>query len=545
MLLTKTIPIGCDFIRMGFTFNGAVKFDPAIWDFVRKKKENGSDYINRKKRRVRESFSRDYRWIRLFCRQINPNCHYFYLEFSPNHVRWGKNTIPAMPDDTEYILDYLQEFLDRFFPFHEIAPIRSDRWIVTGVDYNLDMKVPPVIAASLVNSFSNLPFKRGSFEESYFYNRRTKYEEEIAGEMVEVDELEYDDRGNFDPATGVSVRNAGDRFTYGQTIYNKYEQVSEEVLKAERKIENEHYQRTGDWNPWRCDTMQEFLSEWQKSPLYGISPDLHRFEVKFRGSNALKRIGLQNRTIEGVLRYANRIRAFQNILDRHGIETIPDDPIQPLKEFHYSLGSNSRKKLFGDGYEPTDFLRYILRCDFDTANENGIRPKPTPYSEPQLRKIRNACFKLGLYNADVNDNFFLLHHAEHILKASAGCTVAMPDWWEFAEPSPEPESKQARVIEPTTSMILTQPDKRKESEDEPNDVWPAVNRAERLRKSRNKPFRYLYGESSSRIARHPHSAGVETQGYIKRVFPTRTALSSGFFSLTLDRIRLTSTMFRG
>ena len=468
---TKTIPIGCDYIRMGFTYDGKVEFDPAHWISI-------SD----RKRRVHENISAEFRWIRMFCYRINPNSRRFYVEFSPNHVRWGKNSIPALPDDTGYILDYLQGFLYRFFPLAKDAPVRSDRWSVTGTDYNMDMELPPMIVASLIRAFVHLPFKRSSAQDSYHHNRYAE---------PECLEDEWDE-----PASGMRVKNAGDRFTSGHTIYNKSEQVSEKVLKAERKIENEHYQRTGDWNPWRCDTMQEFLSEWQKSPLHGISPDLHRFEVKFRGSNALKQIGLHDRTIEGVLRYPNRIRAFQNILNRHGIETIPDDPIQPLKEYHDSLGSNSRKKLFGDGFEPTDFLRYILRGDLKTANENGIRPKPTPYSVQQLRKIRNACFKQGLYNADVSDNFFLLHHSEHILNASDGYTVAMPDWWEFVEPSPESESEHACVIESATSITLTQPDKRKESGDKPNDVWPAVNLAERLGKSRNKPFRYLYRESS-------------------------------------------------
>ncbi len=482
MLPTKTIPIGCDYIRMGFTYDGKVEFDPAHWKWYRKNRV-----------RVSQSISSKYRWVRLFCRRNNPNSYYFYLEFSPNHVRWGKNTIPAMPDDTDYILDYLQEFLDRFFPFPEIAPIRSDRWIVTGVDYNMDMDLPPVIAASLVNSFFCLPFKRGSVKKTHHYNQPTKW---INEDGTEIEDLEYDDNANFDPATGVSVRNAGDRFTYGHTIYNKYEQVYEEVLKAEENIENVHYQRTGDRNPWRYNTMQEFLSEWQKSPLCGLPSDLHRFEVKFRERPALKRIGLHDRTVESVLRYPNRVRAFQNILDRYGIETIPDDTIQPLKKYHESLGANTRKKQFSNGYEPTDFLRYILRGDFKAANADGIRPKPTPYSVQNLRKIRHACFKLGLYNANVNDDFFLLNHAEHILKASDGHTVAMPDWLEFWEPSPEPESEQACVIDPTTSITLSQPDKRKESGDKPNDVWPAVNHAEWLSTSRTKPFRYLYGESS-------------------------------------------------
>ena len=176
------------------------------------------------------------------------------------------------------------------------------------------------------------------------------------------------------------------------------------------------------------------LNSEEPSPLYGLPPDIQRFEAKFREKDALKKIGLYDRSIEGALRFENRVGAFQTILRKHGIKAIPDDPIRPLAEFYDSLGSNARQKYFHCFSKPTAFLKFILHGDFKSANKRGVRPKESPYSETRLKNLRRDCFKLGLYVNDPLDNYFLVEHAKHIFESADGFYATMPDWKQFCQP---------------------------------------------------------------------------------------------------------------
>ena len=238
---TQAIAIGHDYLKAGFAYNGHVDFNPRIWQC-----------ISSRKRRVKESISRNHRWIRLFCYRRNPNSHYFYFEASPNRIRWRRNTRPSIPADADYIIDYIQDFLNLYFPVAEIAPLRSDRWTVTGVDFNLDMNLPSQISASLVRSLSHLPFQRSSVEKSYHHDIPAAWD--------------FEEEEWLEPASGMIVKNSGTRLRYGHACYSKYEEVYERSKQEERKLGIGYCRQTSDVEFPDNETFQDYFRRLKASP---------------------------------------------------------------------------------------------------------------------------------------------------------------------------------------------------------------------------------------------------------------------------------------
>jgi len=285
------------------------------------------------------------------------------LVFNPNQILHGHNAFAALPDDTDTVLDLVDGLIKRHLWILGLPSVRSDRWKLSGVDYNADRRLPPYLLDCLGRAFQALPFLYSSKDKAFNDDTETW--------------LDENDRRFLE---SFYTMNGGKVQTLVHNIYDKEKEFAE------------HH-----------------------PALVHLVRGVVRDEIRVRGKRTLKLFGFKRLTIEQALRRSDRVAVFQQVLERHGLSDgffagAADAPIG--KSDHAK--KNRRGVLLAGSFGLVKAARTI-QC------------KGKPLAKDTVNNIRREQRNAGQVHFDTDVNWVLRWYATEIFQSPAGSYFRQAD----------------------------------------------------------------------------------------------------------------------